>query len=719
MADRLKTMETDTLSTELKALRDIQRETLKRPQDLDAVLDLILRWASQLTEFHSGWLLLAKGDNLVIRAATDRRDLGRVLDIEDSVSGAATQEGKILNLGDIDRDERCSRLYQIPAEGRMVSELVIPILDESKVIGVFNVESRKPDAFTRDDEGRLAALANQAAIIIRNARLAKETEALRQIESKILGGDFDMANILDEILATSLELIGSSIGQLLLRDGDDLVVMATTGQEEVGQFRVKVDDSISGLAAIEKRAINVPDVRAGKFAQLYKPVLGGGMRSELVVPLLEEERVFGVLNVESDKVGAFNRHDEELLTALAGQAAITIRNARLYKEVEALREIGTEILDRVFAVDEVLNLILRRGLDLIGAQFGQVLLTDGDHLVIEATTGQEPRGTRVEIADCVSGLAVLEKRPINAPDIRQGKFARLYKKYLGEEMRSELVVPMIEKNKVIGVINIESREMNAFDRHDEELLMALAGQAAIAIRNAQRYAEVERARHREKLAAIGELYGDLVHRMSNPMGAIRAWIQFVESERGHLLREDEELGEALEEIKSNAEKVMDMIAQLRRDSQEIQVEPVDLKSLLRFALEKIEIPPSVRLIEKVGDPLPPVQANRRMVSLFANLLSNALEAMPTGGTLEVGAEVVNGGQKVQLWISDTGRGIPDYLQGEVFKPYFSTKKDKGLSHGLGLWWAKLYLEGLGGSIDFQSQSGVGSKFVVKLPVSGL
>jgi signal transduction histidine kinase len=279
---------------------------------------------------------------------------------------------------------------------------------------------------------------------------------------------------------------------------------------------------------------------------------------------------------------------------------------------------------------------------------------------------------------------VLEKRPINAPDIHQGKFARLYKKYLGEEMRSELVVPMIEKNEVIGVINIESREVNA----------------------------------REKLAAIGELYGDLVHRMSNPMGAVRAWIQFVENERGHLLREDDELGEALEEIKANAEKVMDMIAQLRRDSQEIQVEPVDLKSLLRFALEKMEIPPSVQLIEKVSDPLPPVQANRRMVSLFANLLSNALEAMPTGGTLEVGAEVISGGKEVQLWVRDTGRGIPNYLQREVFKPYFSTRKDKGPSHGLGLWWAKLYLEGLGGAIDFQSKSGEGSRFVVKLPVSG-
>ena len=114
-------MNTDALSTELKALRDIQRETLKRPQDLDAVLDLILRWASQLTEFHGGWLLLAEGDSLVIRAATDRRDLGRVLDVEDSVIGVAVQEGKILNVGDIDRDERCSRLYKVPAKNSISS----------------------------------------------------------------------------------------------------------------------------------------------------------------------------------------------------------------------------------------------------------------------------------------------------------------------------------------------------------------------------------------------------------------------------------------------------------------------------------------------------------------------------------------------------------------------------------------------------------------------
>ncbi|MCK5379851.1 MAG: GAF domain-containing protein [Candidatus Latescibacteria bacterium] len=711
-------MKPNTLSTELKALRDIQRETLKRPQDLDAVLDLILRWASQLIEFHSGWLLLAEGDSLVIRAATNKRDLERVLGIEDSASGIAARERRILNFGDIGRDETCARLYKVPAEGRMVSELVIPISDEGKVIGVFNVESKKRDAFTHEDEERLAALADQAAIIIRNARLAKETEALRQIESRILSGDFDMGNILDEILSASLELIGSSIGQLLLRDGDDLLVMATTGQEEVGRFRVKVNDSVCGLAVLKKRAIKLSDVRAGEFASLYKPVLGGGMVSELVVPLLEEERVFGVLNVESDQAGAFNRHDEELLTALAAQTAITIRNARLYKEVEALREIGTEILDRVFAVDEVLNLILRRGLDLIGAQFGQVLLTHGDHLIIEATTGQEVRGTKVKIADCVSGLAVLEKQPIVSSDVRQGKFAPLYKKYLGEEMRSELVVPMIEKNAVIGVINIESREGNAFDRHDEELLMALAGQAAIAVRNAQQYEEIERARQREKLAAIGELYGDLVHRMSNPMGAIRAWIQFVENESGDVLREDAALSEALGEIKANAEKVMDMIGQLRRDAQEIQVEPVDLKSLLRTALEGIEIPPSVQLIENVRDPLPPVQANRQMVSLLANLLSNALEAMPDGGTLEVGAEGINGSKEIQLWVADTGRGIPEYLHGEIFKPYFSTRKDKGLSHGLGLWWAKLYLEGLGGSIVFLSRSGKGSRFVVKLPVAG-
>ena len=277
-------MKPNTLSTELKALRDIQRETLKRPQDLDAVLDLILRWASQLIEFHSGWLLLAEGDSLVIRAATNKRDLERVLGIEDSASGIAARERRILNFGDIGRDETCARLYKVPAEGRMVSELVIPISDEGKVIGVFNVESKKRDAFTHEDEERLAALADQAAIIIRNARLAKETEALRQIESRILSGDFDMGNILDEILSASLELIGSSIGQLLLRDGDDLLVMATTGQEEVGRFRVKVNDSVCGLAVLKKGPSNCPTCERGNSPPFTSPSSEAGWSASWSCP---------------------------------------------------------------------------------------------------------------------------------------------------------------------------------------------------------------------------------------------------------------------------------------------------------------------------------------------------------------------------------------------------------------------------------------------------
>ena len=152
MADRLKTMGTDVLSTELKALRDIQRETLKRPQDLDAVLGLILRWAAQLTEFHSGWLLLAEGDSLVIRAATNRRDLGRVLDVEDSVSGIAAQEGwtTVITRTPLGRaafaharDEGDLEIYPRVKNPRFASEASTKVLEWSEKKRKQSIENRE------------------------------------------------------------------------------------------------------------------------------------------------------------------------------------------------------------------------------------------------------------------------------------------------------------------------------------------------------------------------------------------------------------------------------------------------------------------------------------------------------------------------------------------------------------------------------------------------
>jgi two-component system NtrC family sensor kinase len=139
--------------------------------------------------------------------------------------------------------------------------------------------------------------------------------------------------------------------------------------------------------------------------------------------------------------------------------------------------------------------------------------------------------------------------------------------------------------------------------------------------------------------------------------------------------------------------------------------PFDLWPLLQSALDRIDIPGDIEAVTRPGERLPKVLSNRKLEDVFFNLLANAVEAMPEGGKLEIGAEP-DGEDWVTVVVQDTGRGIPDYLRKEIFTPAFSTKQDEG--HGLGLWWSKAFVEKCGGSISVESEVGKGSRFVVRL-----
>jgi len=158
-------------------------------------------------------------------------------------------------------------------------------------------------------------------------RITEALGALRELQSAILSLGISLDEVLQSILETGLRLIGANYGNLLLTEDDELVIRATTTEprdEEIG-VRLSMDHSISGLAAMMKEAVIIPDV---DLEPRYVRVLRlEYMRSELAVPLLEDDHVIGVLNVESPRPNAFTEPDQDLLQTLARQAAITIRNA--------------------------------------------------------------------------------------------------------------------------------------------------------------------------------------------------------------------------------------------------------------------------------------------------------------------------------------------------------------------------------------------------------
>ena len=172
---------------------------------------------------------------------------------------------------------------------------------------------------------------------------------------------------LQTILDESLRLIKAQHGHLTLLEGQELVIKATSSQSkdrELGQ-KLDINNSVSGKSLSQMDAVLIPNVDK---EPLYQRILSDEyMRSELVVPLIEDGRAIGVINIESSEITAFTEKDKELLKALAGRAAAAVNNARRTDELKILREIDKKILSSTVNLEDTLETILTESLRLFDA----------------------------------------------------------------------------------------------------------------------------------------------------------------------------------------------------------------------------------------------------------------------------------------------------------------------------------------------------------------
>ncbi len=310
---------------------------------------------------------------------------------------------------------------------------------------------------------------------------------------------------------------------LLLDDlGRELRIGFAQGytSEVTEHWRFGMGQGIVGTAAKTRRPIRVGDV-------LKDPrYISGGqpLRSELAIPLLSQDRMIGVLDVGSRAPDFFTAEHERLLATLGGHLASAIENARLYQNMREqartlslLHELSrdlTAILDRNELLQRVAVLVGR----IIDFDLFTVLLWDEESqrlepwLALFADGRLAPQPDSLPLGHGISGAAAALRQPIRVPNVHLDP--RYVPCIADLDVLSELAVPLLFKDRLIGVLVLESAEYNAFSEHHEQLLSTLASSIAIALENARLYEKLreEEQRLESDLATAREVQKQLLPR---------------------------------------------------------------------------------------------------------------------------------------------------------------------------------------------------------------
>jgi phosphoserine phosphatase RsbU/P len=295
-----------------------------------------------------------------------------------------------------------------------------------------------------------------------------------------------------KLIARLIEFDAFAVYLLDERRGEMLTAYAVGYPDSVAPLPLKLGRGLVGAAVTSQMPLLVNDVAADARYVAVVP----GMASELVVPLVHKKRPIGALNLLSRHKDQFTAADLELLRQFGAHVAVGIVNARLFERsrsdaeaFETLAEIGRDVAS-VLDLDELFARIAQSMRRLVDYRtFGIWIMNEdrGDlEVKLAVKYGDLVALTRVPLGEGLIGYAALHKEPVLVADVSEDP------RYINvvPDVRSELAIPMMLKDRCIGVLDLESPELDAFTKRDVEILTLLASQAAVAIENARLYETV-------------------------------------------------------------------------------------------------------------------------------------------------------------------------------------------------------------------------------------
>ena len=527
---------------ELRALAEAGQAIVQARMDEDQLCELIFQHATRLMDASSFHLGLFDKDDFVIKVwmrhgqrLPGARFVGGA---NDGIVGWLRRNRQPLLVHDFETE-----MQDLPARPRYDDEhpprsaVFVPILAGEQAIGSLAVQSDEPGAFSEEGLRILFIIANQAGVALVNARLyqvverrARQLQTVAQVSRKV-AAILD----LDQLLNQVVELIRDRFGYYHVQI---FVVAQGTGR---AYFRASSGHNLNKMWLRHGRFVRIgSEGIIGWVAQHGQPLLANDVslesryfpddprllpdtQAELGVPLMVEDRVLGVLDVQARELNAFTSEDLFILTTLADQIAVAIEDTRLYQAAKDEAAISSALLDvanamaRPYRVPEMANTVARLTPSLAGVDRCTVMILDHAQATYEVLASQcQPSARHVKPVQ--TGLRVAardfplldqvcrERRPlwvedVSADDLVPPEIVRRY------GMQAILGVPLIVQNEVLGVLLVDEVDApHIFSSRQVEMVRGVASQLAVAIESARlALQETERARMGEELRVAHEI----------------------------------------------------------------------------------------------------------------------------------------------------------------------------------------------------------------------
>ena len=730
--------------------------TLAFSLDLQEVLSNTLTQLDSLIAFDSACIFLKEEHGLVAVAGKGFENLdeiiGHYFSADPELYGEIERTGQPLMLPDTRNDPR---FHGWANTSSVRGWLGVPMKGRTQVIGYITIDSHRPDTFTENDAELTQPFADQAALVIENAR-AFESErrqlAMAQAQQEIgqlLTSQLDLSQVLKTILDVLNRVIPSDSASIMLVDENGQVSLSA--ERNLNQTPTLIEFVNSNIQVYSTKFVddNVALIADTVTDPRWIQLSGNPVRSWVGAILTIQGTPIGLLNIDSHQPYTFDHSILPIVRSFADQAAVAIHNARMFDLTQQALNITEILYSTAHALIEttdlnsVVRIIASQSHSAVEADRVTVYLIDMPTEQVRQIMRSDGTQTKTELPDLLDGQALFAS--LNGSP--EGESLRRRRPMLlaseSEAPNRCVIVPLVFQETALGLIVAQNGPNRPeFTQRQLDLLMAIGNQAATAITSMQLFIALDAeksqlelrvtertqdlAQANDQLKELDRLKSEFIanvsHELRTPLTNIKLYLSLLsrnssDSQKAHL----SVLKEQTERLHQLIETVLDLSnLEASLEGEFDKNIPVELGRLIVSLIQEMQPSAEAKGIELEILALSNrayVQGDRGLLTqAFENLILNALNYTPDHGSVTL--QVRRDRDQVLVTITDTGVGIPFQEQPLIFDRFYRGRQavDANISGtGLGLSIVKEIVERHRGQIEVNSELEKGSTFTVRLP----